>query len=311
MKRLPSSSEPDEPRDIHQVESRREIKYELDLEVAEELRRRVEPHLPCYEFRRGHPRTFITTVYFDTDCFDLYRRASASYDDNLKIRVKEYYYLADEGCASGPRETFPYCFVEIKRRENGLVMKRRLRVPKRLLNRLISGEDVFAALVQEDPGAEFDDSRDVYAEIRRHLALYSIRPRSIIHYRRRVYQENEDQLRITFDDQLKVFAPPPGLYESVESMCEQHLGEPTACIQKGILEIKCQGEHPVWLQQVMRSLLPGRVSKFTTSMDSVSGQEASFRADVGGINGHGQHGAIPGELAPPLPRSAGKKPLGR
>ena len=265
--------------------SRKETKYELDVEAANDLRSVVASNLPSYEFKRGHSSTYTTTIYFDTDRLEFFERAARSYDDNLKIRVKEYYYRSgrDESGRNGASAfnclTFPYCFVEIKQRENGLVMKRRMRLPKSLLNRLIGGEDIWGDLVRLDPGAEFDDVRDVYSELRRYLVNYSIRPRSIIHYRRSVFQENEEQLRITFDDELKIFRPPKGLYDAVPSLVEGDLGEPTRTIGKVILETKCQSGYPGWLRAALTHLLPRRISKFTTSMNLLHPREPSSGAD--------------------------------
>src|SRR5262245_36598515 len=130
---------------------RREEKYEMPVGKATFLRDEIEKHLPLFEFRRGHPFTFITTVYFDTEKLDFYKRAKTYYDDNIKIRVKEYYYqgrsssLGAAGLASrgSPWITFDYCFVEIKQRIQGLVVKRRFELPKRLLAPLLRGEDVW------------------------------------------------------------------------------------------------------------------------------------------------------------------------
>ena len=56
------------------------------------LREEIARHLPLYEFHAGHSHTHITTLYFDTRERDFFRRAEKHYDDNVKIRVKEYYF---------------------------------------------------------------------------------------------------------------------------------------------------------------------------------------------------------------------------
>ena len=151
--------------------SRRETKYELDAKGAGEMRRIVEENLPRYEFREGRPSTFITTVYFDTDHLDFYEHASRHYDNNKKIRVKEYYYELEDGS----EETFPYCFVEIKKRREGRVRKRRLLVPKKLLGRILKGEDVWEELVRAEPGIEFNGADSTFRQLRHYLDLDQIR----------------------------------------------------------------------------------------------------------------------------------------
>jgi len=244
--------------------SRRETKYELDAKGAGEMRRIVEDNLPRYEFREGRPSTFITTVYFDTDHLDFYEHASRHYDNNKKIRVKEYYYELEDGS----EETFPYCFVEIKKRREGRVGKRRLLVPKKLLGRILKGEDVWEELVRAEPGIEFNGADSTFRQLRHYLD--EISERSLINYRRSVYQENretEDELRITFDDRLNVFEPVEGMYESVDALTFHTLGEPIKSVNKVIMEIKTQSSYPEWLGRALKDFLPKKMSKFTTSIN--------------------------------------------
>lgn len=274
------------------VFSRRETKYELEPDTADDLRRRIASVLPCYEFLSGQPSTYITTVYFDTDRLEFFRRASRSYDNNLKIRLKEYYYHRD---SEGSLLTFPYCFVEIKQRVQGLVVKRRIRIPKFLTGRLLAGDDIWTDLVRSDPGIQFEDVRDTYDELRRYLAHFSIHARSIIHYRRSVYQENEEELRVTFDDRLKIYPPVEGLYDSVDCLSEQALGRVLRSIPKVIMEIKCQGKYPDWLKDALRNILPRRISKFTTSMNLLA-RQLPRRADGARGRANGEEAEPPGGL---------------
>ncbi len=237
----------------------------MDATFAAQLRDLVSGHLPSYQFKKGHPFTYITTIYFDTEHLDFYNKARDSYDDNLKIRVKEYYYRAPQGLV-----TYPYCFVEIKQRVQGLVMKRRIRLPKKLLTRFMKGEDVWQELVAEDAGVQFEDIEEIYSELRRYLRTYSVRPSSIIHYRRNVFQKDENELRITFDDQLQVFEPIEGIYNSVDSLHVGNLGLPIRSLKRFILEIKCLKDYPEWLSEGLADVMPRKISKFTTSINILS-----------------------------------------
>ena len=163
-------------RDTLNFFSRRETKYELDIETARALRKIVAEHLPRYEFRSGRPSTHVTTVYCDTPERALYKRAELDYANTLKFRVKEdYYKLAD-----GRLATFPYCFVELKERKKGRVGKRRIRIPKNLLTGLLRREDIWKQLQSEEDGIEFDGSREIYEQIRRYLETQDVLPRSLI-----------------------------------------------------------------------------------------------------------------------------------
>ncbi len=245
---------------------RREEKYDMPIGAAAFVRNEVEQHLPLFEFRKGNRHTYITTVYFDNEKLDFYQKAKAYYDDNLKIRVKEYYYQGPAG-ASSPWFVFDYCFLEIKQRIQGLVVKRRFEMPKVLLGRLLRGEDIWDDLVASRSGMEFHGVIDVYREFRWFLQRYQVNAKSIINYRRSVYQEDEHELRITFDDEIAVFAPPPQLYEKTQSLARSFLGEPDRVFSHVIMEIKCQNGYPEWLSRLLRTHAPKRFSKFTSSLN--------------------------------------------
>jgi hypothetical protein len=252
---------------------RREEKYEMQVGAAAFLREEIERHLPRFEFRKGHPYTYITTIYFDSEKLEFYDRAKSFYDDNIKIRVKEYYYQNTSFPRPGlihkgkiPWVTFESCFVEIKQRIRGLVVKRRFEVPKSIFGRLIRGDDVWDDLVASKTGIEGDGLFDTYREFRDFLRHHHLSEKSIINYRRSVYQEDELELRITFDDEIATFRPVPGLYESVTNLARDNLGSPYEISEKVILEIKCKDGYPPWLVNLLHTHQPKRISKFTTSM---------------------------------------------
>jgi len=248
---------------------RKEEKYEMPTGAATFLRTEIERHLPLFEFRKGHRYTYITTVYFDTEKLDFYQRAKSFYDDNLKIRVKEYYYQQprkEGNGTSSPWLVFDYCFVEIKQRIRGLVVKRRFELPKRLLGRLLRGEDVWDELIASRSGIEFNGFVDVYREFKWFVQRYQVFPKSIINYRRSVYQQDEHELRITFDDEIAVYEPRPRLYEETSSLACCYLGEPRNQFSYVIMEIKCQDGYPEWLTRLLQTHAPKRLSKFTSSL---------------------------------------------
>ncbi len=245
----------------------------MHVGAAAFLRDEIKRHLPLFEFRKGHPYTYITTIYFDTEKLDFYKTARSFYDDNIKIRVKEYYYQNGCGRRNGtlgdgsiPWLTFDTCFVEIKQRIRGLVVKRRFEIPKRLFGPLLRGDEVWDALVASLHGIEFDGVFDTYREFRWFVQHYQVIPKSVINYRRSVYQQDEKELRITFDDEIAVFQPVTGLYDSVSNLSRSHLGTPRQVFEKVILEIKCQDAYPDWLLAVLRTHQPKRLSKFTSSL---------------------------------------------
>jgi len=269
---------------------RREQKYEVGPAAATFLREEIARRLPLFEFERGHPYTYVTTLYFDTRNRDFFRRADRNYDDNVKIRVKEYFYtLPPSSDGSGARlngavrsyKTSPICYVELKQSAGGMVIKKRFGFPKSDLPLLFGGQDVWPILLKMTPPEEVGSLREVYRELHRYMELYSIEITSIVSYRRTVYQESEEHLRVTFDDQLAVYHPVPGLYKGAEALTPEVLGTPIRTSSSVILEIKCPGAYPVWLEKAMQYHSTRRLSKFTTSVRLLlSGSNGAGLKDV-------------------------------
>ncbi len=281
---------------------RRERKYEVEPALALELRRSIEKRLPLFNYIPGQSDSYITTVYFDTRNRDLYHRASRSFDNNFKIRIKEYYYAgsnedvlaAGDGLAAGGglkrSEAFRcsrFCFVELKQRRDGIVAKRRFRLPKDQVERLFAGEDVSSFVFDGLTGKTRRSVEKTYDALRRYLEKVTVEVSSVVCYHRLVYQKSETELRVTFDGQVAVHSPPAGLYSEFQALTPEVLGSPIRTLDRVIMEIKCAGDYPAWLRDVLTTLPAKRVSKFTSSVrfviesDSL-GPDASTRLDADG-----------------------------
>ncbi|MBN1441551.1 MAG: VTC domain-containing protein [Planctomycetes bacterium] len=242
---------------------RHEQKFEVGVAAAAFLREEISRNLPIFEFYEGYPHTCITTVYFDTDDQAFYEQAVRSYDDNFKIRVKEYSYSHRDGGFL----SLPYCYVELKRRIEGTVVKRRIRILKGDLNRLLAGDDLWEAVSGGSSAADAAYLHAAYQELRDHLSRFRVQPTSIVTYRRSVFQQSEQELRITFDDDVAVYAPVDGLYSQLEALTPDTLPAPLRRYPKVILEIKCPScQYPLWLQGALKNHCSKRLSKFTTSI---------------------------------------------
>lgn len=261
------------PRSPH-VFSRREEKYDVDPVSAARLEARIARMLPRFAYRKEQPYTLITTVYFDTRDRDFYLTAERDYDHNVKIRVREYYY--PNGSPSYLTED--RCYVELKQRALGTVTKKRFAIPKCELQALLSNRDVWPTLLETTPPSEIGPLREAYTTLRRYLEAYRIEVTSVVTYRRKVYQKDESDLRITLDDQLSVFRPFPDLYADVDALTVDVLGAPIRSSDRVILEIKCPGEYPAWLREAMAEHTSKRLSKFTTSVRLVLGHAAAPRS---------------------------------
>ena len=253
---------------------RRENKYELSVDVARVLQAEIARHLPVYSFVQGPLDSYMTTVYFDTENRALFRRAERSFDDNLKVRLREYYYATPcdrvNGASSAPEYRIDdACFVELKQRRSGVVTKRRFRIPKVYVGDLFAGKELGREL---EVGLDARSRRHVrvaYSTFCKLLGRMRVQATSVVVYHRVAYQESERELRVTFDDQLRVYRPPAGLYAGRAALTPSTLGEEIAAPEKVILEIKCRREYPQWLAQALRAVEAGQHSKFTTSVRSI------------------------------------------
>ena len=253
---------------------RREHKYEVSPAVARELRDEIAKHLPLFSYIPGRRDSHITTVYFDTRNRDLYHRAERSFDDNFKIRVKEYYYpradapgeTGDGWTVRGEYQISPFCYVELKQRRRGIVFKRRFRLPKTCVGPLFAGDDVSSFVFDGLTGRERLSVQKTYDALRKYLQKVTVEVSSVVAYHRLVYQKSEKDLRVTFDQGVSVHAPPRGLYGGVEALTPEVLGAPIRTLERVILEIKCSRSYPVWLRNILSRLSAKRLSKFTSSV---------------------------------------------
>jgi SPX domain protein involved in polyphosphate accumulation len=246
---------------------RREVKFELEVASASFLRQEISRELPVFEFSPGERYTHVTTVYFDTEDRRLYQRAVDDYDHNDKFRVKEYYYPRSDGAY----RTSGDCYVELKRRRGAVVTKTRLAVPKARLEGFLQGAELDDRLVARTGAPEDPRARQrAYAVLRGFLSRFQVSAAAVIAYRREVFQFDEGELRITFDDRIAVYPPRAGLYRETDSLTPSTLGVPTRKFDKVIIEIKCPAEeNPAWLRRALRNHSSKPLSKFTTSVSSV------------------------------------------
>ncbi len=245
--------------------TRSEIKLRLTAAEAEDFLGEVKRHLPVYCFSPAREITFVTTVYFDTEDFRFYSRASKFRDDNLKLRLKEYYYEIPEGY-----EVFPECWIEVKRRLGESTSKHRFRVAKDLVQRLFSGEDCFLEIYKSNRELAAEDVRKVFDTFLGVVRTYELRPYSITNYRRRTFQEAGDEsIRITIDDMIAYFRAPAILYNGVRALTRGVLGEACGQQKHTVVEIKVARERPEWLSALLDRFPQSHFSKFLTSTQAL------------------------------------------
>ena len=98
------------------VFKRYELKYMITREQKDRILRAMEPYMVQDKFGRST----IRNIYFDTDDFILARHSIAQPDFKEKLRIRSY-------AAASPDSTV---FVELKRKFDHVVYKRRVALPE-------------------------------------------------------------------------------------------------------------------------------------------------------------------------------------
>lgn len=187
---------------------------------------------------RMHPdmfgRSTVSSIYYDTEDYRLIRASLDKPDYKEKLRVRAY----------GATTAESHVFVELKKKVNGIVYKRRAELPLNDANALLRGE----------PTSE--DSQVIH-EIRYFMSLYQPRPSALLSYRRVAYTGGETGLRITFDDSIR--------YRTGSlTLTAGSWGDALLPTGTTLMEIKAPGAMPIWLCDLLNQneIYPTSFSKY-------------------------------------------------
>lgn len=201
------------------VFKRYEIKYLLDQAQQRRILEAMEPYMALDKYGR----TTIRNVYYDTDHFRLIRRSLEHPAYKEKLRIRSYKQLS-------PDEPV---FVELKKKYNGVVYKRRLALPEKEAMLWLSG-------------GKCPQPCQISREIDYFMQYYgTLQPRVFLSYEREAYFCREGGVfRITFDDHI--------LCRQRElSLTAEVGGIPILPPDKVLMEIKTGGGIPLWLTRVL------------------------------------------------------------
>lgn len=216
------------------VFKRYEIKYMVTSEQKDRILKAVEPYMELDRFGRSTVRN----LYFDTDDFVLARHSIAKPDYKEKLRIRSY----------AKAETDSTVFVELKRKSDGIVYKRRLGLSERDAMRWMSGVKDRAIMTELEK-----ESPQVAAEIEYFAGMYSgLKPVIYLSYDREAYRmragagsaEGGSEFRVTFDSNIRC-------RESELTLISDAYG--TALLEEGmyLMELKCPGAIPLWMTKIL------------------------------------------------------------
>ena len=190
------------------------------------LRGRMQPDL--------FGRSTVTSIYYDTEDYRLIRASLEKPDYKEKLRVRAY-------GATTPESSV---FVELKKKVDGIVYKRRVELPLMEASALLGGKPI-------------EEDSQVIREIRYFLKLYNPRPRVLLSYRRVAYTGADDGFRVTFDDSI--------LYRTgVLSLTAGAWGEELLPQGTVLMEVKVPGAMPLWFCELLNKngIYPSSFSKY-------------------------------------------------
>lgn len=211
---------------------RYEKKYLLTPDQHTRMLAGMEEHMEADEYGRYT----ICNLYYDTDDFRLIRASLDKPVYKEKLRLRSY----------GVPGSGDQVFVELKKKFNGVVYKRRTVVR--------AGE----AAVRLSRGESFAQGDQIGREIAWFLRSQPVSPKVFIAYDRTAFagRENPD-LRVTFDTDLR-------WRDRELDLRAGDWGEPILPPDQILMEVKIPGAAPVWLAQLLSKIgaFPTSFSKY-------------------------------------------------
>ncbi len=211
---------------------RRELKFVLSKDGYDRIISRLDGRIVSDEY----PNETIGSIYFDNGSDELIRNSLAKpvYKEKLRLR-----------CYGVPSDDAP-AFAEIKKKYRGTVYKRREQLPY---------AQAYDWLVGGKPPAVRTQITD---EIDFIIKKYGLYPRIIICYdRQSFYAEDDEELRITFDGNIR--SRRTALDLRAGTFGEMLNGQPYR-----IMEIKTADSVPMWLTEILseEKIYIGSFSKY-------------------------------------------------
>ena len=225
-----------------EVFNRFEKKYLLDTDTFEQLQNRLLNHMKLDDYNEDQETYTISNIYYDTPDHHVIRTSLGKPNYKEKLRLRAY----------GTPTLDSKVYVEIKKKVNGLVNKRRSTLKLQEAYTFLSS----GMIPKEQPW----HNRQVLHEIEYILQTHELQPALYLAYDRRAYfGVDQSDLRISFDRNIRTRRHDLAL----ES------GEQGALLienSQWIMEIKVAKNMPLWLCQLLSEyqIYPISFSKYGT-----------------------------------------------
>ena len=202
------------------VFSRYELKYLLTPAQKKAVLTAMASHMKL----DGYGRTTIRNLYYDTPNYRLARQSLERPVYKEKLRIRSY----------AQADPFTPVYVELKKKYDGVVYKRRTALPEKEAMAWIGGRA--PCLREEQIVREIDYFRDFYGHLE---------PKVFLSYEREAYFALDgSDFRVTFDESILC-------RQRNLSLCDGVWGTPLLSAGQTLMEIKCSGGIPLWMTAVL------------------------------------------------------------
>ncbi len=217
---------------------RKEIKFMLSMEQYEALLTQVHKYMDPDKFCIGGKDYGIYNLYYDTPDDYLIRTSLEKPKYKEKLRLRSYF---------SPASPSDKVFLEIKKKVNGIVTKRRVTMT-------LEESDAYLMKRQKPVDLSKYLQKQIFSELDVFLNTYPVIPKQYISYQRSAFFGKDDpDFRLTFDRQI------------TERRYDLSLGLPSYGAQiiapnQRLMEVKIAGAMPLWLSQALSELKIYKIS---------------------------------------------------
>ena len=270
---------------------RKEVKYRLNAMQVRAIKQALSAHMAPDEYGQ----TSITSVYYDTPNRDMISRSLEKPAYKEKLRLRTY----------GPRCAQAPVFVELKKKHEGIVYKRRIAVSESAARLFMVGVPYGRAisrypLVDEALEAESHSAKslqiaeEIAACVRRNGPVF---PSMAILVERVAWAPLPDArgaeaegVRITFDERIR--------YRDLFVPAGKRASVPLLAAGEAIMEVKVPGAYPLWLVRVLDDCgaYPTSFSKYGEAYLACEGKAApkAYREQVAFDEACAANRSVPG-----------------
>lgn len=219
-------------------------RYELKYLLTQAQKKAVLAAMEAFMNLDDYGRTTIRNLYYDTPNYRLVRQSLERPVYKEKLRIRSY----------SQADHFSPVFVELKKKYDGVVYKRRIALAEQEAMEWISGN--FPCFREEQIVKEIDYFKDFYAHLE---------PKVFLSYEREAYYALDgSDFRVTFDESILC-------RQRNLSLCDGVWGTPLLGAGQTLMEIKCSGGIPLWMTEVLsrQRIYKSSFSKYGTAYQTM------------------------------------------